>query len=62
MEWEESLCRVFAHIATVSLWRTAFGGFLHVTAMVTTEKRSIATGGARLVEANTNGERPADRW
>ena len=51
-EWAGSLCRMFAHIATVSPWRTTFRRFLQGTAMVTTERRSTATGGARLVEAN----------
>ena len=44
------------HIPIVSPWRTTFGGFLQGTVIVTTERRSTATGGARLVEANTNGK------
>ena len=61
-EWEESLCRTFARIATVSPWRTTFGGYRRDTETATTGRRSIATGGVRLVEANTNGERPTGYW
>ena len=38
---------MFAHIATVSLRRTTFGGYPRDTETVTTERRSIATGGVR---------------
>ena len=40
-----------------ALWLTAIGGCRRDTETATTERRSIATGGARLVEANVNGER-----
>ena len=58
----ESLCRMFAHIATVSAWRTTCGGFLQGTAMETTESRSTATCFVSLVEATTNGERLTEYW
>ena len=59
---EESPCRMSAHIATVFLWRTTFGGYRRRSALETTERRNAATGGVRLVEANTNGERPTGYW
>ena len=34
---------------------TAFGGYPRDTVIATTEGSSIATGGVRLVETNTNG-------
>ena len=34
---------------------TTFGGYRRDTGKAKTERRSIATGGVRLVEANTNG-------
>ena len=40
------------------LWRTTVGWYPRDTETATTERRSIATGGVRLVEANVNGERP----
>ena len=43
------------------LWRTTFGWFLQGTSIVTT-RRSTATGGAWLVEPNTNGERLTGYW
>ena len=49
---------MFARIATVSRWMTTFGGYRRDTETATAERRNIATGGVRLVEANTNGERP----
>ena len=57
-----SLCRMFTGNATVFPCRTTFGGFLQGTVMVTTERRSIASGGVRLVEANTKGERSTGYW
>ena len=48
MEWEESLCRMSAHTATVFLWRTTFGGYRRDTETATTERRSTAAGGVRL--------------
>ena len=50
-----TLSCVSAHIATVFLWRTAFGGCRRHTETATTERRSTAAGGVRCVEANTNG-------
>ena len=61
MEWEESSCRMFAHIATGPPWRTTFGGYPRDTETATTERRSIATGGVRVVEANANGVRPSGK-
>ena len=58
MEWEESLCRNFA-IATVSCWRTTFGGHPRDTETTTTEEAPQLV---RLVEANTDGERPTRYW
>ena len=49
---------MFARTATVSLWMTTSDGYRRDTETATTERRSIATGGVRLVEANTNGDRP----
>ena len=48
MEWEESLCRTSARIATVFLWRTISGGFRR--------RRSTAVGGVQSVEKGMNGE------
>ena len=62
MEWEESPCRISAHIATVFLWRTTFGWYRRDTETATTERRSTAAGGVRCVEAKTNGERPTEYW
>ena len=61
-EWEESLCRTFARIATVSRWMTAFGGYRRDAETATTERRSTTFGGAQSVEKNTNGERPTEYW
>ena len=41
---------MFARTATASLWMTASGGYQRDTETATTERRHIATGGARLVE------------
>ena len=57
MEWEESLSRMFAHIATVSLGRLNLVRLVGVHGArmpQQTERRSIATG-VRFVEATTNG-------
>ena len=62
VEWEESLGRMSARIATVVLWRTTFGGYRGDTETATTERRSIAVGSVRYVEANTKGERPTGYW
>ena len=37
--WEESLCRMSASTATVSLWRTTFGGYRRDTETATTWKK-----------------------
>ena len=42
---------MFAPIATVSRRTTTFGGYRRDTETATTERRSIAIGGVRLVEA-----------
>ena len=57
MEWEESPCRMLAHIATVSPWRSALGGYPRDMETATTERRGTAFGGVRCVAAKTNGER-----
>ena len=44
-----SLCRKFARIVIVFLWRTTFGGYRRNTEI--TERRSAAVGGVRYVEA-----------
>ena len=60
--WEESLCRIFALVATAFLWRTTLGGCQRDTETETTERRSIAVGGVRCVEANTSGGHPTEFW
>ena len=37
MEWEESFCRMFAHIAPVSPWRTTFGAYRRETGTAAAE-------------------------
>ena len=61
MGWKESLCRMFAHIATVFTLE-GYTWYPRDTETATTERRSIATGGVRLVEVNKNGERPTGYW
>ena len=51
-------CLMSARIAAVSIWMTTYGRYQRDTETATTERRSIANGGARLVEGNRNGERP----
>ena len=40
----ESLCRLFARTAIVSLWMTTFGGYRRETKTATTDRRSHAVG------------------
>ena len=58
----ESRCRLLVRIVTASRFRTTFDEFLQGTATAATERRSTATGGVRLVEAHTTGERPTGYW
>ena len=53
--WEESFSRTFARKASVSRLMTTCGGYRRDTETAT-------TGGVRLVEANTNGERQTGYW
>ena len=51
-----------ALIATVSPWKSTFGGYRRDTETATTERRSTAVGDVRCVEANTNGEHFVGFW
>ena len=55
--WEGTLFCTLAHITTVLHRRTTSGGCPPDTETATTERKGIAAGGVRLVEAITNGER-----
>ena len=50
VEGEESPCRISARTATVSPLRTTCGGYRPDTERATTERRSIATGGANFAK------------
>ena len=60
--WEGVTLSYVARIATASHWMTTFGGYPRDKGTATTERRSTAAGGAQLVEASTNGERPTGYW
>ena len=51
----------FSHVCPCCLM-TTFGEYRRDTETATTERRGIATGGARFLEANTNGERQTECW
>ena len=59
-KWEASLCRMFAHICdSFPFGGLRFGGYPRDTEKENNRKEeNIATGGVRLVEANTNGRAP----
>ena len=60
IEWEESLCRMFAHVATVFLLEDYIWWVSTAHGDGNNRKKVTAAGGVRHAEANTNGERPTE--